>query len=136
MKRTLIIFGMFWLLVFGAYGLYMGFQDDIHEEQMEALAEAGNLESFWEAWEGWKVLANAHAHALGFAILALLFGLAFEEIHLSDKLKQIMGLLLIVGSIVSSVFQVFYSENLLGLGHLLVFFAIVLVFVGAIKKAS
>lgn len=134
MKRTLIIFGMFWLLVFCAYGLYMGFEGIAHEEQMEEIAEAGELESFWETWEDWKGLANAHAHALGFAILALLFGLLFDEIHLADKLKQIMGFLLITGSVLASVFQVVYVMALIGLGDLCVLVAIFMGFIGVIKK--
>jgi len=65
------------------------------------------LAGFWSAFSSWKHRAVTHAHGIGFSFLPLLAGLAMPYIRLVSRLKWIFGTILMVGVVISPVFEWF-----------------------------
>ena len=75
MRTVLIAFGLMWVFVWCGVGFYVGSQHTPYIQQMEALAQEGNLEELWSTMNAWKMHATSHSHALCLAFLLILVAL-------------------------------------------------------------
>lgn len=136
MRKILIAFGLIWLFVWCVAGFYLGSQHLPHIQEMEKLAEEGNLAEFWSTMTVWKLSASGHSHALGFAIILILVALVMPDMRFSDKSKGILGMLLILGVLISGIFGWFLFLPLVLVGELLVVAMVLMSFIGVIRGLS
>jgi len=133
MRRILIAFGLIWLFVWSVVGFYLGAQHLPHIEEMETLAEDGNLVDFWSTMTAWKSSASIHSHALGFACILILVALVLPDMRFSDRTKKILGVLLMLGVLLSGIFAWFLFMPLVLVGELLVVAMILMSFIGVMR---
>ena len=134
MRKILIAFGLIWLFVWCVIGFYLGSQHLPHIQEMEKLAEDGNLVEFWSTMTVWKLSASSHSHALGFACILILVALVMPDMRFSDKTKKILGVLLMLGVLLSGIFGWFLFLPLVLVGELLVVAMILMSFIGIIRE--
>ena len=101
MNRILMAFGLLWLFVWCVAGFYIGSQHMHHIQEMGELSHEGNLVGFWNTLSAWKMSTSIHSHALCFAFLLILMALVMPSMRYSDKSKKILGLILILGVMLS-----------------------------------
>ena len=133
MVAVLTKFGLGYLFVWCVVGLYLGFKHDSHREALEAAAKKGNFADYFARWSAWKMHAGAHAHALLLALICIIVALIMPQIGLADTAKNILGILLIIGTILASISHWFYFKPLLALGSLMFLIGFLMTFVGFIK---
>ncbi len=134
MKRTLIAFGLFWIIVSSFLGMYLGMESESYNSNMTEISQKGDLAAYWNIWSTWKSQSNTHAHALGLALVVLLTGAVLSELNLTDKMVKIMGILLISGTVFASIFQFIYVVPLMALGDVLILAGLVIALIGVMKK--
>jgi len=133
MRKILIAFGLIWLFVWCVVGFYLGSQHLPHIQEMEKLAEDGNLLEFWSTMTVWKMNATIHSHALGFAFILILIALIMPDMRFSDRTKKILGALLILGVMLSGIFGWFLFMPLVLLGELLVVAMVLMSIIGIVR---
>ena len=133
MRKVLIAFGLIWVFVWCGVGFYLGPQYIPHVREMEKLAQEGNLVEFWSTWNAWKMHATSHAHALCLSFLVIIVALVMPDMRFSDKTKKILGVLLIVGVVLSSIFEWFHFLPLRVPGEILVVAMVLMGSIGIIK---
>ncbi|TKJ47595.1 hypothetical protein CEE34_03040 [Candidatus Aerophobetes bacterium Ae_b3a] len=133
MTTVLSIFGLCYLFAWCFVGLYLGFKHESHSEALESSAKKGNLADYFAIWSVWKMHAGAHAHALLLALICIIVALLMPQIGLADTAKNILGILLMVGTILASIFHWFYFKPLLGLGSIMFLIAVLMTLIGFIK---
>ena len=104
-----------------------------HIQEMEKLAQEGNLEEFWSTMNAWKMHATSHSHALCFASLLILVALVMPDMRFSDRAKKVLGVLLIVGVVLSTIFGWFHFLPLIVLGETLVVAMVLMSFIGIMR---
>lgn len=133
MRRILIAFGLMWVFVWCWVGFYLGSQHLPHIEEMEKLAREGNLVEFWSTMNIWKLRASSHSHSLGFASILILVALVMPDMSFSDGTKKALGVLLIVGVALSSIFGWFLFLPLVLIGEILVVAVVLMGFLGVLR---
>ena len=133
MTTALSVFGLCYLFVWCIVGLYLGFKHESHREALESSAKKGNLADYFGIWSAWKMHAGAHAHALLLALICIVVALLMPQIVLADTAQNILGILLIVGTILASVFHWFYFKPLLALGSVMFLIGFLMTLIGFIK---
>lgn len=116
------------------FGFVLGVQHDGYTEEMEEIAAANNLEDCWATWSDWKAQAASHAHAISFAIIAVILGLVVPSINLSDKTINVMGWLVILGAILGSVFELYKVLPLMIIGQTMIIVGLLIGIIGVIKN--
>jgi len=104
-----------------------------HIQEMEKLAQEGNLVEFWNTMNVWKLRASSHSHALGFTSLLILVALVMPDMRFSDRAKKVLGILLIVGVVLSTIFGWFLFLPLVLLGEVLVVSMVLMSFIGIMR---
>lgn len=132
-QKGMILFGLFWLFVWCAVGLYLGAQHGDHGLEMLTMAQDGDLEGYWQQWEDWKGRAVSHTHGLCLATLVLILALLLPFMGYSDLVKGIMGGLFILGSILQPVFGWFDIVVGMVMGASLILAMLLMAFIGMIK---
>ena len=133
MRKILIAFGLIWVFVWCGVGYYLGSQHMPHIQEMEKLAQEGNLVEFWNTMNVWKLRASSHSHALGFTSLLILVALVMPDMRFSDRAKKVLGILLIVGVVLSTIFGWFLFLPLVLLGEVLVVSMVLMSFIGIMR---
>ncbi len=133
MRKILLAFGLFWVFLWCLVGFYIGAQHIPHIQKMETLAREGNLVGFWSTMNMWKLHASIHSHALGFSFILILVALVMPELGFSDRTKKVLGILLIVGVVLSTIFGWFLFLPLVLLGELLVVAMVLVSFLGIMR---
>ena len=133
MKRTIIAFGLLWIIIWCVFGLFLSIQAVPYLEKVQTMAQEGNLEACWGSYSVWKANTNTHAHSLCLSFIAILVGFIIPETGLSDKSQKILGILLITGVVLASIFQLLWVLPVMILGDVLVIVAVLMSFVGMIK---
>ena len=133
MRKILIAFGLIWVFVWCGVGFYLGSQHMPHIQEMEKLAQEGNLVEFWNTMNVWKLRASSHSHALGFTSLLILVALVMPDMRFSDRAKKVLGILLIVGVVLSTIFGWFLFLPLVLLGEVLVVSMVLMSFIGIMR---
>ncbi len=133
MTTVLGVFGLCYLFLWCFVGLYLGLKHESHVEELESSAKKGSLTDYFGIWSAWKMHAGAHAHALLLALICIIVALIMPQMGLADMAKTILGVLLIVGTILASVFHWFYFKPLVGLGSVLFLFGILMSIIGFIR---
>ena len=133
MRRIMIAFGLIWIFVWCGVGFYLGSQHLPHIQYMERLAQEGNLVEFWSTMNMWKLRASSHSHALAFASILILVALVLPDMRFSDRTKNVLGILLIAGVVLSSIFGWFLFLPLVVLGELLVVAMVLMSFIGIMR---
>jgi len=133
MTTVLSIFGLCYLLAWCFVGLYLGLKHESHREALESSAKKGNLADYFGIWSVWKMHAGAHAHALLLALICIIVALLMPQIGLADTAKNILGILLMVGTILASICHWFYFKPLLALGSIMFLIAVLMTLIGFIK---
>jgi hypothetical protein len=133
MRKILIAFGLIWVFVWCGAGFYLGSQHMPHIQEMERLAQEGNLEEFWSTMNNWNLHASSHSHALGFTTLLILVALVMPDMRFSDRAKEVLGTLLIVGVVLSTIFGWVLFLPLVLLGEILVVAMVLMSFIGIMR---
>ena len=133
MITVLNVFGLCYLFVWSFIGLYLGFKHEPHLEELESSAKKGNLADYFSTWSAWKIHAGSHAHALLLALICIIVALIMPQMGLAEITKIILGILLIAGTVLASVFHWFYFKPLLGVGSVLFLIGILMSIIGFIK---
>ena len=133
MVAILIKFGLGYLFVWCVVGLYLGFKHDSHRQALESSAKKENLADYFATWSAWKMHAGAHAHALLLALICIIVALLMPQIGFADTTRNILGILLIVGTILASIFHWFYFKPLLALGSIMFLIGFLMALIGFIK---
>lgn len=132
-ERVMITVGLIWLFIWCLCGFYLGILHEPYLNQMESLAEAGNLTGFWSAFSSWKANTVTHAHGIGFSFILLLVGLAMPHIRFGDKLKFIFGTVLMVGVVIAPVFEWFQIIPAMVIGEVLIIAMVLASLIGALR---
>jgi hypothetical protein len=125
MRKILIAFGLIWVFVWCGAGFYLGSQHMPHIQEMERLAQEGNLEEFWSTMNNW----NLHASRT----LLILVALVMPDMRFSDRAKEVLGTLLIVGVVLSTIFGWVLFLPLVLLGEILVVAMVLMSFIGIMR---
>jgi len=133
MREILIAFGLIWVFVWSGVGFYLGSQHMPHIQEIEKLAQEGNLVEFWSTMNAWKMRSSNHAHALCFASVMILVALVMPDMRFSDRAKNVLGVLLIVGVVSSTIFGWFHFLPLVVPGEILVVAMVMMSSIGIIK---
>ncbi len=104
MKKYIISFGFIWIVIWCFVGLYHGALHESFAQRMLVLAQKGDLLNYWKTWETWKQNAVIHSHGISFAFLNLFMGFIWTDIKFSEKIKNILGIMAITGTIMAGVF--------------------------------
>ena len=132
-ERVMIAVGLIWLFVWCLCGFYLGVLHEPYLKEMKSLAEEGNLTGFWQSFSSWKVKSSVHSHALCLSFLLILVGLAMPHIRFGNTLKLIFGTVLIVGVIISPIFQWFQIKPGMIIGNILIVAMVLAFFIGALR---
>jgi hypothetical protein len=132
LRKVMICFALFWILLGCLCGFYLGLQHENFAKDMARITDTGDLTAFWNRWSGWKSRTAAHSHALCTAFVVMLVGLALPYMRLSRPIRWIMGVGLIVGVILGSVFEWLYVVPLMIVGNVVFILMVLVAFVGAV----
>ena len=152
-QRTLLTFGVVYLLVSMCGGLYLGPQvnptRDAKESHfvkaLEDLSARQSETALAELKQGMKIegdfrhLASLHSHVACMAFAALLIGLAQPFFGLSEKQKLVVAWLLVAGSVIHDAGVLIEQVHLLvgavlaGGGALLTIISVIAYCVGIVK---
>ena len=136
MAKVMIAFGLVWLFVWCLVGFIMGAGQAVYRDKMAELAKQGGLIEFWRTFSTHKSHSLAHSHALCNGFLLILVGLAMPYIAFSDKTKQVIGLLLIIGVVIFGIFDWFFFMPLLIVASILIIVTVLLSSIGALRGIS
>ena len=133
MREILIAFGLIWVFVWCGVGFYLGSQHTPHIQEMEKLAQEGNLVEFWNTMNAWNMQTSSHAHALCFASLMILVALVMPDMRFSNRAKRVLGILLIVGVVSSTIFGWFHILPLVVPGEILIVAMVMMSCIGIMR---
>ena len=133
MRKILIAFGLILVFVWCIAGFYIGSQHMLHNQELDKIAQEGNLLEFWRSTNAWNMRSSCHSHALCFASILILVALVMPDMKLSDKAKTVMGVLLIVGVLSSTIFMWFHILPLVVPGEFLLVAMVFMSFVGILR---
>lgn len=132
-EEKLIAFGLLWVLVGCLVGMYLGLLHPPHIDKMNKIAQQGDLAQLWNNWQAWKTHAVCHTHILCFAFLSILIGLAMPEMKITDKTKNILGILYIIGVVFYSIFGWFNFLPVVVPASILIVVGVIMSFIGVVK---
>ncbi len=133
MITVLSVFGLCYLFVWSVIGFYLGVKHESHVQKLESSAKKGNLQDYFGEWSVWKLHAGGHAHALLLALICIIVALIMPQMVLTETIKTILVVLLIVGTVLASVAHWFYFKPVLGLGSALFLIGLLISIIGFIK---
>ena len=133
MITILSVFGLCSLFVWSLVGLYLGLKHESHLKELESSAKKGTLADYFSTWSAWKTHAGSHGHALLQALICIIVALVIPQMGFADMAINILGILLIVGSVVASIAHWFYFIPLIGLGSVLFLIGILMSTIGFIR---
>jgi len=133
MRKTLLIFGLSWIVLFCLLGVYLGVGFTAYTREAQAALEAQEFSRFLEVQASWKHKTSAHAHALCLSFLTLFLALLMPHMVLSGKVKVVLGVLLIVGTVLASIFGWIYVPPVMAVGDILVILATILALWGILR---
>jgi len=81
----------------------------------------------------WKMQASGHSHALSFAFLMIMVALVMPDMRFSDRSKKVLGVLLILGVLLSGIFGWFHFLPLIVLGEFLIVAMVLMSFIGIVR---
>ncbi|MBC8186431.1 hypothetical protein H8E88_35570 [candidate division KSB1 bacterium] len=137
MRKFLIAFGLIWIFIWSAFGLFLGVMK--HDEwlaNMQAAAAGSDLPQFLQSMTWWKGLTGTHTHALCFSFLMILVALIMPEMKYSEKLKKTIGILLTSGVVINGIFGFIGIQLLIGLGAVLILVSVLMSFIGIIQNVN
>jgi len=114
-------------------GLYLGVKHESYFEELESSAKKGKLPDYFSIWSAWKLHAGAHGHALLLALICIVVALIMPQMGFGDMANNILGTLLIVGTVLASIAHWFYFRPLMALGSVLFLIGILMSIIGFIK---
>ena len=133
MITVLSVFGLCYLFVWSVIGFYLGVKHESHVQKLESSAKKGNLQDYFGEWSVWKLHAGGHAHALLLALICIIVALIMPQMVLTETIKTVLVVLLIVGTVLASVAHWFYFKPVLGLGSALFLIGLFISIIGFIK---
>jgi len=133
MITVLTVFGLCSLFAWSLVGMFLGHAHESHLKELESSAKKGNLADYFSRWSTWKTHAGSHGHALLQALICIIVALIIPQMGFGDMAINILGVLLIVGSIVASIAHWFYFIPLIALGNVLFLIGILMSTVGFIR---
>lgn len=119
MNTVLSVFGLCSLFAWSLVGGYLGHKHESHLKELESSAKKGSLADYFSTWSVWKTHAGSHGHALLQALICIIVALIIPQMGFGDLAINILGVLLIVGSVVASIAHWFYFIPLMALGSAL-----------------
>lgn len=133
MRKALFIFGLSWIILFCLLGVYLGVRFAAYTREAQAALNAQEFSRFLEIQTSWKHKTSAHAHALCLSFLALFLALLMPHMALSGKAKVVLGVLLLAGTVLASIFGWVYVPPVMAVGDILVILATVLALWGILR---
>jgi len=133
MITVLSVFGLCYLFVWSVIGFYLGVKHESHVQKLESSAKKGNLQDYFGEWSVWKLHAGGHAHALLLALICIIVALIMPQMVLTETIKTVLVVLLIVGTVLASVAHWFYFKPVLGLGSALFLIGLLISIIGFIR---
>ncbi|NWF52671.1 MAG: hypothetical protein HXY47_06260 [Nitrospirae bacterium] len=110
MGKIMITVGLIWLLVGCIYGYNLAQLQNSFLNEMKTLTEKGDLVGFWKTFRAWKIKCIlGHDHILCFSYILILTGLVMPYIRLGEALKAVLGVLLIIGAVMSPLFVLLFK---------------------------
>jgi hypothetical protein len=99
---------------------------------MGEVAKEGNLEKFWDLFDGFKKQTVAHAHVTAMSTLTIVIGILMKAGHIcfSDTLMLILAIVLLAGIFLAGIGERLRIVPLSALGSLLFLAGTVTAFVG------
>ncbi|MBC9784248.1 hypothetical protein H1S01_06955 [Heliobacterium chlorum] len=135
MRRTLLVFGLFGVLVYCIYGYYLGYQHGVFEALIKQAVADNSLALYWDATSRWNRINAQHAHGIGFSILVLLAGLMWNEVWFSEKIKRYLGFALIGGCVSANLAIAVYYIPVMILGEVILLICLGATLVGIVKRS-
>ena len=129
MKRVIILFGLLWLILFSMAGIFIQFQQQAIHAKMELDLHAGNLQQYLTAKSNCDSIDEAVEGAASLSILALIIGLILSERRLPERYNKIIGLFLIPGVVLATLFKWLDNIPLMVMGNALIAVALLLTLV-------
>lgn len=133
MRKALFVFGLLWVVLFCLLGVYLGFRFSGYAAEVQAALKGQDLARFFALQTSWKHKTSAHAHALCLSFLTLFLALLMPHMALSGKAKVALGVLLIVGVVLASVFGWLFVPPAMATGEILVILAAILGLAGLLR---
>lgn len=133
MNTVLSVFGLCSLFAWSLLGLYLGLKHESHLKELESSAKKGTLADYFSIWSAWKTRAGTHSHAMLQALVCVIVALIIPQMGFGDMAINILGILLIVGTVVASIAHWFYFIPLIGLGSVLFLIGILMSTIGFIR---
>jgi len=115
-------------------GLYLGLEHPDYQQAMERHTGQNHLEEAWEKWSDWKTKTVSHSHGLCLATVSILVGIIMPRMVFSALSKNILGIILISGTILQPVFGWMEIRFLLAMGGILNTIGILMSFTGLVRR--
>ncbi len=133
MRKALFVFALSWIVLFCLLGVYLGVGLATYIKGARAALEAQEFSRFLEIQAAWKHKTSAHAHALCLSFLVLFLALLMPHMALSGKVKVILGVFLIAGTVLANVFGWVNVPPVMAVGDILVILATLLALWGVLR---
>ncbi|MBC7217662.1 MAG: hypothetical protein H5U36_05835 [Candidatus Caldatribacterium sp.] len=133
MRKTLLIFGLSWIILFCLLGVYLGVRSTAYIKEIQAAIEAQEFSRFLELQASWKHKTSAHAHALCLSFLTLFIALLMPHMVLPGKVKVLLGILLIIGMVLASIFGWVHVPPVMAVGDILIILGTILALWGILR---
>jgi len=133
MRKVLFVFALSWIVLFCLLGVYLGVGLAAYLGEARAALEAQEFSRFLEIQAAWKQKTSAHAHALCLSFLTLFLALLMPHMALSGRVRVILGVFLIVGTVLASIFGWIGFPPVMAAGDLLVILATLLALWGILR---
>lgn len=123
MRKALLIFGLAWVLLFCLLGVYLGIRYEGYLQETRKALEEQNFPRFFELQLSWKGKSSAHAHAICLSFLTLFVAILMPHMVLSGTMKILIEALLIVGTVLASIFGWIHISSVMAFRDVLVIVA-------------
>ncbi|MGQ9623192.1 MAG: hypothetical protein ACUVTO_07150 [Candidatus Caldatribacteriaceae bacterium] len=133
MRKTLFIFSLSWVVLFCLLGVYLAIRSTAYTREIKAALEAQEFSRFLELQASWKHKTSAHAHALCLSFLTLLLAFLMPHMVLSGKVKVLLGIFLVIGTVLASIFGWIHVPPVMAAGDILVILATILALWGILR---
>ena len=129
MKRVIILFGLLWLILFSMVGIFIQFQQQAMHVKMELDLRSGNIQQYLTQKSNCESPDETIEAAASLSILALIIGLILSERRLPEQHNKIIGLFLIPGVALATLFKWLDNIPLMVMGNALIAVALLLTLV-------
>ena len=129
---VLIIGAMAWIIVWLLAGFAAASGIVKWRAQMGELAKEGNLEKFWNLFDGFRKMTVSHAHVTVMSTLTVVVGMLMKGGHIafSDTLMLILTIVLLAGIFFAGIGERLRIIPVSALGSFLFLAGSVIAFVG------